>query len=108
MQVYSNFSSKFSISLINFFILLSNLVCFFQLKKTLHKVIFYKFFKAGFGSESAFKKQFDPDIRLGYLTDNTGTVLYIRLFKVRTHQKPLLLVSAQMHKVFSFTSEFNG
>ena len=32
---------------------------FLQLKKTLHKVIFSKFFKAGSGS--AFLKQMDPD-----------------------------------------------
>ena len=35
--------------------------CFFQQKKTLHKIIFYKVFKAGPGS--ALKKQLDPDLQ---------------------------------------------
>ena len=40
------------------FLLLSNLLCFLQLKKTLHKYIFYTFVKAGSGSA---RKQRDPD-----------------------------------------------
>ena len=43
------------------FLLLTHLLCFFPLKKTLHKVILYKFFNAGYGSGSALKTQQDPD-----------------------------------------------
>ena len=45
---------KVNLDKVHCFLLLSNLSCFLQLKKTLHKVIFYKFFKAGSGS--AFRK----------------------------------------------------
>ena len=67
MQVYKTFLSKFAQAPL--FLTFEQSFMSFTTKGTLHKIMFYKYFLAGSGSGSVFKKQLDPEPHIQKLPD---------------------------------------